>query len=255
MSDQVRRLNDQGQASYHAYLTALRLDRRAIPPFELLTDPNASESTGFSSTVERTPGGKPFANRYEFGTYLVQRLSAANRREISLDRGLWNWLSLYYFDQLCPPDDTGLRSPLEEARYFLPELYRYNRYYRHLVRTPWLAASLHPETSKVILIPISQKGPPLAVRGEIAEQVESRQGVFRSSTVMSAIYRMYFNRSTGRPHSGTGGNEGGSPRRLGRVLKQFDLTFDLEWGDENLVVNLLPKEFAKWKASAQAREN
>lgn len=212
-------------------------------------DPKYSEDVDFSATVEFAPGGHLFENRHQFGVYLAERLATVDRTEISFDRGLWNWLAAFYFDQLSPKNGNGARLVREPAVYCLPSIYQHNRYYRHLVRTPWLAASLHPETSRVILIPVSGGGNPLSTTGEIFEQVASRQGIFRSEAIMKAIDRLYFDESRGRPRSGSAGGSGGSPRRLGQLLKQFELTFDLE-GNQADVVSLLPKEFNKWKMKA-----
>ena len=249
MSDIVRQFTDEGNRRFSAFVEEVRTNPTAKPPLELLTSPATSEPVAFRALIEREPGGKAFASRFEFGTYLVGALASAERTAISFNRSLWNWLTFYYFDQLCPVASDGTRSAGESARYFLTERYRHDRYYRHLVRSPWLAVAQHGDTSKVLLIPISQGAQPLVVVGELFSQFAARQGVFRSKSVMAAIYRMYFDPTTGRPRS-AGGSSGGSSRRLGKILKQFELTFDLETDDGNLVVDLLPKEFQRWKKMA-----
>lgn len=248
MSDLARRFTQEGNEAFVSFVRSLEQDPARTPPWELLVDSRTSSALEFEATIELQPGGTFFANRHAFGTYLAAALAGGTKSELSLDRGLWNWLALYYFDQLCPVDATGRRSPREPAVYYLAEPYEYHRYYRHLVRSPWLAVTLHPLTSRVILIPVSTKGPPLAVSGEIFEQVASRQGLFRSAPVMNAIDLLYFNPLTGRPRMGTAGSAGGSPSRLGKILKQFELTFDLEWSDGDLIVGLLPAEFDTWIA-------
>lgn len=251
MSNPVRQLTETGNAAFLAYLESLKETPNAPPPFALLNDAQASTAVPFTATIEQHPGGEQFASRHAFGTYLVDVLGAADRRAISFNHGLWNWLALYFFDQLCPADGSGNRDRGEVARYFLTKEYRHDRYYRHLVRSPWLAVGMHPVTSRVILIPLSSKGAPLEVVGEIFSQVAARQGVFRSPAVMAAIDEMYFDTAAGKPRTGTGGQQGGSSRRLGQILKQFELTFDLD-GDTGVnVLELLPKEFAGWKKKAQ----
>jgi len=247
MSDRVRQLTSRGNEEFKTYLEALHASPNTPPPRQLLTDPATSEAVSFEAHIERAPLGRTFDNRAEFGHYLVDALKAADRTQISLNSSLWNWLALYYLDQLCPPDSTGTRRPEALARYYLPEKFRHNRYYRHLVRSPWLAVSLHPVTSRVILIPVSSKGSPLATVGEIFEQIASRQGVFRSTRIMAAVDALYFDPEKGRPRRGTAGSAGGSPRRLGHVLKQFELTYDLDWDNAGLVLGLLPREFDSWK--------
>lgn len=247
MTDAVRQFTPEGNRAFRSFLGELKAAPSAAIPYGLLTDPASSCETSFAATVDRAPNGKLFGNRHQFGAYLVNALRGAPRTEISLNHSLWNWLALYYFDQLCPIETGGERKADVPEVYCLDADYKYNRYYRHMVRAPWMAVSLHPTTSRVILIPVSHKEPSIAVRGEIGEQVMGRQGVFRSAAVLAAVDAMYFDVKAGKPRPRTGGSRGGSPRRLGKILKQFALTFDLEWGKDGLVMDLLPKEFAAWK--------
>ncbi len=246
MSDPVRRLSLAGRVSFSEYIDALRLDGTLPPPLDLLTDATKSAEAGFPATVEREPLGRKFETRLEFGRYLVDRLAPQNRVDLSFDIGLWAWLALYYFDQLCPSSD-GRRKAEETPRYILPERFQYTRYYRHLVRGPWLTCAIHGEASRVLLIPIRRSEHPLASVGEIYAQVAGRQGVFRSKEVVAAVDRLYFDEGSGRPRSGAGGSEAGSPRRLSKVLKQFELTFDLESEEPNLITSILPQEFSRWR--------
>lgn len=250
MTDVVREFTADGNTKFAEFLIALKQDPTTSPPWSLLEDPTTSQPCSFSANVERTPNGTPFASRYDFGQYLAQVLQNADRADISFNHALWNWLSLYFFDQLSPADADGKRSMREVAVYLLPARYVHNRYYRHLVRSPWLAVSLHPEQSRVILIPRQAGGNPLSATGELFEQVASRQGVLRSATVLDAAYELYWDPVEGRPRFGAGASTGGTPRRFGKVLKQFELTYDLEWPADGLVFGILPKEFARFKAKA-----
>ena len=247
MSDKIRELTVEGAERFADYIRRLQAEPTLPPPFALLNDDSSSSDTSFTATIEREPGGKLFSDRHAFGGYLANALREARTAEISLNYRLWNWLALYYFDQLCPMQG-GRREVRESSAYCLPPRYRFNRYYRHLVRTPWIAVKLHPVSSRAVLIPRSHKPPSISVRGEIAEQVLGRQGVFRSKAVLEAIDKLYFDERTGRPRAGTAGGRGGSPRRLGKILKQFALTYDLEYPEAGLVSGLLPSEFDRWRA-------
>lgn len=254
MSDKVRKFTEGGNAAFATYLQSLQASPALAPPWHLLIDDESSEAVAFDSSIEREPHGRPFTDRFEFGTYLVDRLSAADRTRISFDHGLWNWLALYYFDQLCVPGASGERRVQAEARYLLPAEYRHNRYYRHLVRSPWLSVLLHPVRSRVILKPVVKRDHPLSTPGEIFEQVASRQGVFRSPRMLAAIDILWFDPASDSPRPKVAGQGGGSPRRLGKLLKQFELTYDMEADVKGLVVDLLPREFARWKKLAAGSE-
>ena len=247
MSDAVRAFTPIGNDAFTAYLGRLPENPSEPPPWDLLENHASSRAPGFVAHITHQPHGDDFADRHQFGAYLSTVLGHVPRASISLNHQVWNWLTLYYFDQLCPADASGkrrLHGSLEV--YLLDERYKWTRYYRHFVRAPWLAVSLHPLTSRVILLPLRHKGPPLTGRGELFEQVCGRLSSFRSPSVMRAVYELYFDETLGRPRAGAGAREGGSPNRLGMILRQFDRTYDLEWGQEGMVVSLLPKEFARW---------
>jgi hypothetical protein len=245
MAEEVRRLLPAGIERFKEYLADARSAAVQAPPTALLRDPATSEPFEVRTQVET----QKFAGRFEFGSYLAATLGGLDRRQISRDAGLWTWLALYFFDQLCPPDSDGTRKLLSDEAYVIPYRYDFQGYYRHLVRTPWLVYSDHGEFAKVLLVPRSDPAArPLSVRGEIVEQLASRQSVLGNPTIIKAAYKMYFDIKSGRPRRGSGGSGGGSPRRLAQILQQLDLTFDLNACNADRVLALLPREFARWSA-------
>ena len=246
MTDPVRILTQEGIERFRNYLGELRLDGALAPPFELLTDSAFSAPAGFSATVSRKRDLPALMSRYDFGCYLVAQLSVADKNVISRNYGLWTWLALYYFDFVCEAE-AGVRSPDEDAVYLLPKDFNFRRYYRHMVRSPWWAVSVHGESSKVLLAPRIGTKHPLSTRGEIFEQLASRQSLFGSRVIIQSAFQLYCDSKTGRPKGKTGGSAAGSPRRLADVLNQLDLTFDLGGDVPDVVIGRLPKEFAKWK--------
>lgn len=251
MSDTIRLLNDEAIEEFRRYLIELRYVPETPPPVYLLDHPSASLDAPFSATIAREPNGEPFRTRLEFGQYLVQVLSTVDGAVISRNHRLWAWLALYYFDQICPPGKNGSRTPLKDyAAYVLDSEFNYTDYYRHLVRTPWIAVSLHPALSRVVLTPLKDVDAPLAQRGELIEQIASRQSLFRSPVVMAVADQMYYDPAISRPRRGSGSSGAGSPRRFATVLNQLDLTYDLESVTPDMIIARLPKEFDRWKRLA-----
>lgn len=245
MTDAVRELNADGMARFERYLNQLRGGLTQSPPAELLYSDAYATVTDTGASVEE----KVFDNRYEFGTYLADRLSVLDRRAISRNNGLWTWLALYYFDQLCPVTTAGTRNVRSIQAYVLPNRYDFRIYYRHLVRTPWLVVLDHREFARVLLIPAGAiKEAPLATRGEIIEQIASRQEYLGNPAIIQAAYSLYFDEKKARPRRGAGGSAGGSPRRLATVLQQLGLTFDLGACRADTIRKLLPREFDRWRA-------
>jgi hypothetical protein len=244
MSELLRRLNPDGIAQFSVFLEAARTSSAPLP-LELLT--HASSSSPLETDIAFSP--PTFADRLALGKHLVQILSPLDRRRISRDAGLWTWLALRLLDQLAPPDANGKRRILSNEAYVLPTKYDFRGYYRHLVRTPWMVVADHGSVAEVLLIPVSAgKGAALSTRGEIIEQLASRQGLLRNRRVIGAVHKMYWDSGKARPKKGAGGSGAGSPRRLALLLRQFDLTYDLDAAADTTIVGLMPKDFQRWKS-------
>jgi hypothetical protein len=75
----------------------------------------------------------------------------------------------------------------------------------------------------------------------------SRQQIYTNVQLFQAVDRLY-HRGTSKKR-GASSKGGGSLRRLGKVLKQYDLTFDVQAMSEPDIVALLPKEFERFLAA------
>jgi hypothetical protein len=189
-----------------------------------------------------------YPNRYEFGRDLTMRLSALDPAAISNDRGLWSWLALFSFDQLCPTGSDGKRKLDKQYRYILSSDYRH--YYRHLVRTPWQLSRDHGPNSRFLLLGTNDGADSLRRHGDILEQLGGTQSIIRSRPVIAEASRLYSDPLSGRPRKGAAGKGGGSIRRFARVLRQLDLTFDPELMPPGGLSAILPVEFDGWKKSS-----
>lgn len=238
MSMNFRKLNQAGVSAFTEYV---RGGAEGPPPTHILSKPETSAP--LSQKIE--PGIGLFENRYLFGKYLNTLLKAFDPAMISDDAGLWNALALFWFDRICPPDSDGSRSPGKEYRYLLSADYR--NYYRHLVRSPWQLAKDHGEAARFLLVAPRNQKYPLSFGGDILEQIAGRQQVLRSTPIIKAASKLYFNGSTGRPHTGVAGRGRGSARRFGLVLRQLDLTYDPECMSDSDFIDILPNEFDRWR--------
>lgn len=233
----LRKLNEAGLEQFQDWLD----EGAAGPaPVSLAVDP--ATSSLISSDIKAPTHA--FSDRYEFGLELAEILKPLDSALISNDRLLWSTLALVWFDQLCPALSTG-RKLRESYRYILSSDYRH--YYRHLVRSPWQLVRDHGENAKLLLLPSVDNPYPLRVHGDILEQLGGRQSVLRSPSLISEASRLYADPKTGRPRKGVAGSIGGSVRRLALVLRQFDLTFDVEKMPAGQLSAILPREFDRWK--------
>jgi hypothetical protein len=228
--NEVRRLTPVGVQRFSAYLQACREGGTDAPPFELLTDPLASEACATVAPVIQME----FADRYEFGEWLLDTLAPFDATALSRDAGLWSWIGLRFFDQTSPARPDGSRKPGEDARHILPATYNYRKYYRHLAREAWLSARMHGVAIRPLLLGR------LDTRGDVLEQLSSRLELFGNPAMMAAAVRLYVD-ALGKPTKLAAGKKGGSPRRLATLARQLTLTYDLRSTSPDQLISLLPQ--------------
>jgi hypothetical protein len=102
----LRRLNADGLRLFAEYLDALKITPSLPPPVALLTDDATSEQAAPVEIARQT-----FPSRFAAGQWLYDTLEAARLADVARDAGLWAWLSLLHFDEVCPPDGRGHRKP------------------------------------------------------------------------------------------------------------------------------------------------
>ena len=242
MNITVRRLNEHGIENFRSYLSGLAEGSTDTPPTHLLADDEYSDALPETSTVD--PAGT-FLNKMEFSQYLVDRLAPV-RSDPAMDRhvGFWSWLALCFFDQICPPKNDGTRTPGAVHRFILSKDYKHH--YRHLIRTPCLAYDIHGENARPLLASNTHQ------HGEASEQLLSRQHLFGNKALFEALNKLYVSEkgTEWRVKRGARGSGGGSMRRIGKVLKQFDLTYDLHAMTGQQIYEMLPAEFERFKKAS-----
>lgn len=236
-------LTEAGLEVFADYLVRARLGEAVTVPTHLLSDPDCSAVLSEDIVVD---AGRSFTNRFECSGYLHGVLAGA---PLGTDRnvGLWAWLSLLYFDQVCPIGKDGRRRVGEHARY-IPEPNAFQRFYRHLLLGPYLvyrAHKDHPAAAGAVL------ASPVAAPGDMVEQLASRQELVSNVAAMSVATKLYVD-DKGNLKRGAGGKGAGSVRRLVDILNQFDLTYDLYAMPSDELLGLLPKEFDRFRTSVRS---
>ncbi len=235
----VRKLTKSGIASFTEYLKRLANGDAVDPPVHLLTDPESSEALLGSAEVEAVT----LETKLAAANYLQRQLATLDRAEVDNNVGLWTWLSLFYFDQVCPALTRGKREPGEIARYILS--HHAQKYYRHLLAGPLRLLQIHEEYARVFLYG------PLPKHGDFSEQLASRAQIISNRSLIAAVYQLYFDPASdgeGRPKRGAlTRTRAGNVRRLVTVIQQFDLTYDMYAMTKQQILNLLPGEFDSWR--------
>jgi len=235
MAETVRRLTKKGIEAFRAYLNELREGGTALPPSQLLTGPETSESFRQDCSIEE----RAFDTRLDAARYLCEVFRDVTGLEE--DVGLWSWLSLFYFDQVCPVKPDGTRSPGRDYRHILEPGYPYGR--RHLLSGAFLVFRLHGEEAAPLLCTKVHQ------ENKFHHELASRQVFLSNSAVIKAASLLYYDSQEGRPKPGAaqGKKAPGTLRRFVDVLQQLDLNYDLYGMDAHAILRLLPDEFDKWK--------
>jgi len=242
MADLVRALSPAGVERFRAYLAALRDGAREAPPWALLEDDQASVELSAEAWVER----RQFGSRWGVGEYLWQQLAPLPPDEVEGNRGLWAWLALYYFDQVCPARADGMRRPGQDYRH-LPDFGFRNRY-RHLLYGPYAVYRRHRGYAILVL-----SGPP-HVELRLYHEITSRTDLIASRGVLEALNALYLDRTRGLPKRGAQSTVPGpgTLQRFVRVLQQLDVTYDVYGMSGQALLDLLPPEFDSWREKSRA---
>ena len=229
----ARRLTAEGIDRFEDFLERLKGNSNSRLPTHALTDERLSEAVDVKINVE------PIfvATRMEVAEH-VFRLLRRDPETLRIDKGFWCWLSLYWFNDLCPVV-TGERVPGDRYRW-IAELNNTRRAYRHLLAGPYQiyrAHRDHPDSARSLLCG------PLHRHGELLAQIASRPSLVTCRAVVGAATQLYYDDETDSIRRGCSGKGPGSARRFADVLSQLDLTWDLHSLTEDQLLDLLPDEF------------
>ena len=238
----VRRFTKNGIEEFRKYLSSLRSGSISDPSNELLIDPDTSESVPGTAEVKR----RTFETRLDVAKYLDEALSALELDSIETDVGLWSWLSVFYFDQVCPRKKDGSRKPGRDYRHILEPGYRYG--HRHLLAGAYVSYSIYglgEKLGKLILY-----SPP-SVESRFHHELVARQSLITNPGVMEAVNLLYFHQREKRPKTAalSKKQKPGTFFRFIDVIQQLDLTYDLYSMTGEEILELLPSEFESWRQS------
>ena len=237
-SDKLRvsKLNEKGIEEFREYLRVLRGCPAADPPYHLLTDSSTAAPMESEASVEK----RAFVSKYEAACYLGQALAPLGNMQVVGNAGLWTWLSLFFFDELCPPRADGERQVKESAKYVL-EVGDWQVERRHLLAMPHSIRRQHGDYCRVLLCE------PLPQLGDLYEQLTARGPIIRNQELIRLAYDLYYDEQAQRLKSGAGGRRrGGVPRRFVTVVEQLQMTYDLFGMKADEIATLLPTEFGRW---------
>lgn len=236
----IRRFRPSGLERFGGYLNTLAVTRTTAPPYDLLNSPEFSEACAPPISIEPVH----LQTKREAATYLRERLSELRPAAGLLhDAPLWSWLSLLFFDSVCPVKN-GQRDPKASAHYIF-DPFNHQRRYRHLLAAPYQILLEMPDYNRIYL------DAPLDTHGEIIEQTVSKLYMMRIRAVREVIDRLYFDEKSGRAKRGLfpkkeSARAGDLRNRLPTRIQQLQKTYDLAALDGGRLLMLLGGEFERW---------
>lgn len=235
-----RRFTDAGVEAFSRYLHDLRADSKLPVPEGLLTDNALTEM--LAPEVSVTP--EVFKTRMEFARWLDRTFEKSDAEAPLLDAGFWTWLTAALFDQVCPTDGNGLRTPREIAR-FVPVLSNPRLQYRHLLYGSTMIYRMHRSDLSAADLLLAT---PLDRLNHFFYQLASRRELLGNRGVMATATRLYFDRQRGRGKRGavTRGQPG-TVFRYVKLLNQLDRVLDLGTVPLESLESHLPQEFDRFR--------
>jgi hypothetical protein len=148
-------------------------------------------------------------------------------------------LTLFYFDEVCPPR-VGNRVVRNDYHYiFEPNNQRH--FYRHLLFLAWRIARLAPEHNRLFL------DVPVAKLDKATTEVMKRLYITRIKCVFEALDRIYWDESRERIRAGLVSPKTTVPgdlvHRFPIRIRQLEMTYDLQSLSADHLIRLLGNEF------------
>ncbi|MBL8818284.1 MAG: hypothetical protein JNL58_19810 [Planctomyces sp.] len=229
----ARRLNLAGMERFETFVRSLRIDASLDTPLEILTDPELSEP--IEAEIDAEP--RRFHSRLEVAEHLTKMLRG-DPAGLRNDTGFWSWLSLCWFDELCP-EIQDQRQPGDPVRW-VAVLDDPRKTCRHLLVGPYQIFQAHkdePLRAMCLLCGSADK------TGPLVHLLASRPSLASCPSVAGVATRLYYQRDAGRNRPGLGSRTPGSPARLIDVLSQLEMNWDLYTLSIEELLALLPSEF------------
>jgi hypothetical protein len=231
----LRQFLPSGVQAFKAFLATCRESPRSPIPGEVLENDALTESVKPSIIVEP----KVFATRREAAEYLSTILRPLPEADVAFNVGLWSWLSLFFFNQVCPEAD-GYRHVKNDYSYvFEPKNPRH--FYRHLLFIAWHILRVAPSHNRIVL------DTPVSSFDEVTRTVMGRLYLTRIPCLFEVLDRLYWDAKRGKARAGivtrVTVKPGDLRNRFPIKVRQLEKTYDLFTLSADQLIDLLGAEF------------
>lgn len=230
----VRRFNEAGMAAARGFLAGCRQDPTSNVPPLLLEDSVLSDEVEPFITVKP----RQFDTKADAATYFCELLVPLSDHGVAEDAGLWTWLSLYFFDEVCPLKN-GRRSVKNDYTYiFEPKNSRH--FYRHLLFIAWWVFKVSGDYHRLFSCGRLDK------LDKVTTEVMKRLYLTRIPSIFEVLDRLYWDEARSRPRGGITRpvvKRGDLVHRLPIRIRQLEMTYDLQSITADQLIELLGAEF------------
>jgi hypothetical protein len=225
----------KGEEKFREYIHNLKANPLCQRP-DLNSEPFSKEFSLVISIDET----RQFNSKLELAEYLQNCFEGAGlkREDVIPLNGLWTWLAYIWFEQLTNQRRNILK---REEHYICTTPSNFRRYYIHLVAPLYVIYSLHNLPFSLLFL----YNPPWEIN-DFTERVAANQFLISHENIVEAIYKLYFDPQRGQPKRGAQSRPG-NIKRFVKVIRQFELTYDIYTMSADSILNLLPPEFDDWK--------
>lgn len=241
----LREFNEAGIQAFRQFLSECRENSEAPVPSGLLEDSRLTTIVSPECEIAY----RHFTTRRDAANHLANGLAAFPQPLVAASSGIWTWLSLFFFDELCPPKD-GKRAVTNDYRYiFEPRNSRH--FYRHLLFIAWQAQRLAPVHNRLLL------DVPFGRLDQVTVEIMKRLYLTRIPCIFEVLDRLYWDDDRGRVRAGIVSKDivrpGDLIHRLPIRMRQLERTYDLMSLNADQLIELLGDEFKSPSASGSAK--
>ena len=231
----LRRFNEAGIKEFRSRLAAMRDNPQADVPTDLL------EHQQFTEIVqpEIPIAAEHFETKGEAARYLTSVLNKLNAEEIATDAGLWTWLSLLFFDSVCPMN--GDKRTVKNDYHYVFEPRNSRHFYRHLLFVSWHILRLAPHHNRLLL------RSKVSVLDHLTTDAVKRLYMTRLPCMFEVLDRLYWDEQRKRVRKGITGSRptpGNLSHRLPIRIRQLEKTYYLMSLNADQLLELLGEEFS-----------
>jgi hypothetical protein len=230
----LRQFRESGVTAFQKWLKKCRDAPRSPLPSHLLHDDTLTATIPQSGEIDHNQ----LLTKADAASYLNSILGDIPEDDVAANAGLWTWLTLFFFDDVCPAKD-GIRSVKNDYHYiFEPKNPRH--FYRHLLFISWQIQRIAPKYNRLML------SSPLSSLDKVSTEIMKRLYLTRIPCVFEVLDRLYWDRNRQRPRTGivsASMKQGDLIHRFPIRIRQLEKTYDLFSLNADQLVELLGEEF------------